>query len=144
MNWRKVMDRAGANIVLWVAVLFFLLPSFWTIATSFKPPSEYYVTPPRMLPANPTTYHYYEAFYPEGINTVFTKASAYWVEEAAGRTNPVTPAVLNSVEVTLATALLSLLIGMPAAYALRAMTSAGPKIWRPGCSAPAWCPQSSP
>ena len=96
MNWRKLTDRAGSNMVLWVAVLFFLLPSLWTIATAFKPPNEYYRTPPRLLPEKPTTYHFYEAFYPEGINTAFTQAAAYWVEEAAGRTNPVTPAMLNS------------------------------------------------
>jgi multiple sugar transport system permease protein len=109
---------ALANVALWAAVLFFLMPTVWTWTTAFKPPNEYYVSPPRMLPRNPTTYHFFEAFYPQGAKQVFDEATAYWVEEAAGRTNPVTPATVNSLFITLASAGLALLIGTPAAYAL--------------------------
>jgi len=118
MRRRGTLNAVLVNIVLWGAVAFFLFPTVWTYSTAFKPPSEYYRSPPRLLPENPSIYHFLEAFVPEAIPQVFDQAAAYWVEEAAGRTNPVTPALVNSIVVTLFSAAIALVIGMPAAYAL--------------------------
>ncbi len=118
MRKRGTLNAVLVNIILWGAVAFFLFPTVWTYSIAFKPPSEYYRSPPRLLPENPSIYHFLEAFVPEAIPQVFDEAAAYWVEEAAGRTNPVTPALVNSIIVTLASAAIALIIGMPAAYAL--------------------------
>jgi ABC-type glycerol-3-phosphate transport system permease component len=106
------------NLVVWLAVIFFVFPTLWTYMTAFKPPAEYYRSPPQLLPEQPTIYHFYEAFFPEAIEGSYDEAQAYWVEEAAGRANPVTPALVNSLGITFGATVLSLLIGIPAAYAL--------------------------
>ena len=98
-------------------VIFFLFPLYWTVTTSFKPPNEYYRMPPSLWPEKPTIYHYYESFIPWVLGTI-KKAEQYWVEEAAGRAQPITPQLLNSVIITLASLILALAIGSPTAYAL--------------------------
>ena len=48
----------------------------------------------------------------------YTKKQKYWVEEAAGKANPVTPSLINSIFVTLGSTLLTLILSIPASYAL--------------------------
>ena len=121
-----------SNILVWGAVVLFLFPTVWIYMTAFKPPSEYYTSPPALLPNDPTIYHFYEAFFPEAIPNTFDEAQAYWVEEAAGKANPVTANLVNSVITTAVATVLSLLIGIPAAYALSRYRFKGGKdlaIW---------------
>lgn len=114
---RKHLDFLLTHIALIIVTVLFLFPLYWTITTSFKPPNEYYRMPPSLWPERPTVYHYYEAFIPWVLEHMEV-AKKYWVEEAAGRANPITPQLGNSIIVTLISLLLSLLIGSPTAYSL--------------------------
>ena len=114
---RKWLDFSITHILLIIVVIFFLFPLYWTVTTSFKPPNEYYRMPPSLWPEKPTIYHYYESFIPWVLGNI-KKAEQYWVEEAAGRAQPITPQLLNSVIITLASLILALAIGSPTAYAL--------------------------
>lgn len=116
-KFKKYLDFCLTHIALIIVVIFFLFPVYWTVTTSFKPPNEYYRMPPSLWPERPTIYHYYESFIPwvlEGME----KVKQYWVEEAAGRAQPITPQLVNSIIVTFSTLILALAIGSPTAYAL--------------------------
>tara|TARA_A100001011_G_C14310727_1_gene845450 strand:- start:2979 stop:3860 length:882 start_codon:yes stop_codon:yes gene_type:complete len=106
------------HVLLLLIAFLFAFPLIWTFFTSLKPPNEYYSKPPQLLPINPTLYHYHEAFFPELIDLNYTKKQKYWVEEAAGKANPVTPSLINSIYVTLGSTLLTLILSIPASYAL--------------------------
>ena len=106
------------HVLLLLIAFLFAFPLIWTFFTSLKPPNEYYSKPPQLLPINPTLYHYHEAFFPELIDLNYTKKQKYWVEEAAGKANPVTPSLINSIYVTLGSTLLTLILSIPASYEL--------------------------
>jgi multiple sugar transport system permease protein len=55
---RRLALAAVALLVLFVA----LFPLLWMLLSSFKPNSELFQRPPRMLPQNPTWAHYVELF----------------------------------------------------------------------------------
>lgn len=114
---RKSFDFVLSHLALIIVTTVFLFPLYWTVTTSLKPPNEYYRMPPSLFPEKPTIYHYYEAFIPWVLEHMEV-AKKFWVEEAAGRANPITPQLGNSIVITLVSLTLSLAIGSPTAYAL--------------------------
>ena len=88
------MPRAVlAGIYVLTAVI--LLPILWMVMTSFKPPIEFVSTSVALLPDRPTLMHYRELLEDDILGKVF-----------------------NSLVVTLGASILSLLVALPAAYAL--------------------------
>lgn len=77
-------------------LVFLGFPLVWMLSTSLKPPREMAELHPTLIPRNPTL---------ENFVTAFT-------EQALGR------AALNSLQVALASAALTVLIALPASYAL--------------------------
>ena len=60
-EYRRLRQRIGAVVIhaiLIAGAVFMLLPMIWMLATSFKPPSEIIVWPPRLLPQMPTLDNY--------------------------------------------------------------------------------------
>jgi multiple sugar transport system permease protein len=88
--------RAFQYVALLVYMVFLGFPLVWMLSTSFKPPREMVEIHPTLIPHNPTLDNYVEAF----------------TEQELGR------AALNSLQVSLASAALTVLIALPAAYAL--------------------------
>jgi ABC-type glycerol-3-phosphate transport system permease component len=82
----------GAINLLVAAVI--LLPFFWMVSVSLKPPTEAFAIPARLWPENPTIDNYVTAFRPE-FRTYF----------------------FNSVVVSLATVVITLTLALFAAYA---------------------------
>jgi multiple sugar transport system permease protein len=52
----------GAHAVLLIGAFFMVLPMLWMLSTSFKPPTEIAVWPPRLLPIAPTLANYIGMF----------------------------------------------------------------------------------
>ena len=46
------------HAILMLGALFMILPMVWMLATSFKPPTEIALWPPRLLPEAPTLANY--------------------------------------------------------------------------------------
>jgi multiple sugar transport system permease protein len=90
------LTRALQYGALAVYLVFLGFPLVWMLSTSFKPPREMVEIHPTLVPHNPTLENYVEAF----------------TEQELGR------AALNSLQVSLATAVLTVLVALPAAYAL--------------------------
>jgi multiple sugar transport system permease protein len=88
--------RTLQYIALLGYLVFLGFPLVWMLSTSFKPPREMVEIHPTLVPHNPTLDNYVEAF----------------TEQELGR------AALNSLQVSLATAVLTVLVALPAAYAL--------------------------
>jgi multiple sugar transport system permease protein/raffinose/stachyose/melibiose transport system permease protein len=76
-----------------VLALIVLLPFFWMLSVSFKPNAEPFAIPVRLIPLNPTFENYQNAFYPE--------FQRYF---------------LNSIVVSLSTIVISIPVGLLAAY----------------------------
>ncbi|GAA4675792.1 carbohydrate ABC transporter permease [Phytohabitans rumicis] len=96
------MNRTGpiAKTLQYLALAGYLIflgfPLVWMLSTSFKPPREMVEIHPTLIPHNPTLDNYVEAF----------------TEQELGR------AALNSLQVSLSTAVLTVLVALPASYAL--------------------------
>jgi multiple sugar transport system permease protein len=88
--------KAFQYVALLGYMVFLGFPLVWMLSTSFKPPREMVEIHPTLVPHNPTLDNYVEAF----------------TEQELGR------AALNSLQVSLATAVLTVLVALPAAYAL--------------------------
>jgi len=88
------MDRLRIAVVYLVTVAM-MWPILWMVTTSFKPAGEYVSTSIDVLPVAPTLVHYWTLF-----------EADIWGK------------VANSLIVTLGATALSLLVGIPAAYAL--------------------------
>lgn len=86
----KKIALLAAQILLLLVVL---LPFFWMLSVSLKPPDEPFAIPARLWPENPTLDNYREAFVPE-FRRYF----------------------LNSIIVSVATIAISLSVGLLAAY----------------------------
>ncbi len=82
-------------LAIYAVAAVILLPIIWMVMTSFKPPIEFVSRSVALLPENPTLMHYQELL----------------EDDILGK-------VLNSLVVTLGAATLSLLVALPAAYAL--------------------------
>lgn len=88
--------RALQYLALAGYLVFLAFPLVWMLSTSFKEPREMVEIHPTLVPHNPTLDNYVQAF----------------TEQALGR------AALNSLQVSLASAILTVLVALPAAYAL--------------------------
>lgn len=77
-------------------LIFLGFPLVWLLSTSFKPPRELVQLHPTLIPVNPTLDNFVQAF----------------TEQELGR------AALNSLQVSLASAVLTVLVALPASYAL--------------------------
>lgn len=82
---------------LWLVIIFFIIfPYFWTFSTSIKPAKITFANPPVWFDFIPTIKHYKIALFDAGL------ATTLW----------------NSLYVAVGNTILSLLVGVPAAYAL--------------------------
>lgn len=90
------LTRTLQYAALGAYLLFLGFPLVWMLSTSFKPPPELVRLHPSLVPESPTFDNYVQAF----------------TEQALGR------AALNSLQVSLASAVLTVLLAVPAAYAL--------------------------
>jgi multiple sugar transport system permease protein len=88
--------RTGQYLALLAFMLFLAVPLLWLLSTSFKGPRELVELHPSFIPHAPTLANYREALHEHDL------VHAGW----------------NSLEVSLLTALLTTLVGLPAAYAL--------------------------
>lgn len=88
--------RTGQYVALLAFMLFLAIPLLWLLSTSFKGPRELVELHPSFIPHAPTLANYHEALHEHDL------VHAGW----------------NSLEVSLLTALLTTLVGLPAAYAL--------------------------
>ncbi len=87
----------GSTVVGTLFVLLFLFPVFWMLSTSLKTQPDIFATPPRLIPSPPTF-------------------AAY---RAAVLDNPIVlHSVVSSLVIGVGTTLLTLLLAVPAAYAL--------------------------
>ena len=112
------LKTIGLHLIIAVISLSFAFPLVWMFMTSFKSPKEYYSMPPKFLPERFHIFHYREAFAPWTIDPTEMSESTYWIEESAGRVEPVVPNIINSLIVIAGSVLLSLAVGIWAAYAL--------------------------
>ncbi|MEJ3749345.1 carbohydrate ABC transporter permease [Actinomycetes bacterium KLBMP 9797] len=88
--------RALQYVALTGYLIFLGFPLVWMLSTSFKPPREMVELHPTLIPHDPTVDNYVQAF----------------TEQALGRS------ALNSLQVALAAALITVLVALPASYAL--------------------------
>lgn len=96
MNRRSALERVVLTIVTVLVVLFFMLPIFWLVTTSFKFGREAFAIPPRWLFFEFTLRNFQEVL-------ATTKISQY---------------LLNSIIVSTGATVLSLALGVPAGYAI--------------------------
>jgi multiple sugar transport system permease protein len=89
-------SRALQYLALLGYLIFLGFPLVWMLSTSFKPPRELVKLHPTLIPDNPTFSNYVQAF----------------TEQELGR------AALNSLQVSLASAVITVLVALPASYAL--------------------------
>jgi multiple sugar transport system permease protein len=90
------VTRALQYLALSAYLIFLGFPLVWMLSTSFKPPRELVELHPSLVPAGPTLDNYVQAF----------------TEQELGR------AAFNSLQVSLASAVLTVVIALPASYAL--------------------------
>jgi multiple sugar transport system permease protein len=93
---RRRAGRVLQYLALAGYVIFLGFPLVWLLSTAFKPPRELVRLHPTLIPIHPTTENFVQAF----------------TEQDLGR------AALNSLQVSLASAVLTVLVATPAAYAL--------------------------
>ena len=86
-------SRIGLMVLQVVLAIVILLPFFWMVSVSLKPATEPFAIPARLWPENPTLENYVNAFRPE-FRTYF----------------------MNSVIVSLSTVVISVTLGLLAAY----------------------------
>ncbi|RWE06402.1 MAG: carbohydrate ABC transporter permease [Mesorhizobium sp.] len=95
MNTRSHRSRQAALVALNIVLaLIILVPFFWMVSVSLKPAAEPFSIPARLWPENPTFDNYVTAFRPE-FRTYF----------------------MNSVIVSLSTVIITVSLGLLAAYA---------------------------
>jgi multiple sugar transport system permease protein len=97
--------RTGQYTALTLFVLFLALPLLWMLSTSFKGPRELVELHPALIPHAPTLANYREALHEHDL----------------------IHAALNSLKVSVVTALLTTLVGLPAAYVLARTRGLVPK-----------------
>ncbi|GHA15295.1 carbohydrate ABC transporter permease [Streptomyces echinoruber] len=95
---RPRLRGAGLGLVAWLAGILFVLPLAWMALTSFHSEADAATNPPSL--AAPLTLDSYREFFGAG------GGASPW------------PALINSVTASLASTLLTLLLALPAAYAL--------------------------
>lgn len=90
------LSRLGQYVALALFVLFLGFPLFWMVSTAFKTPQEITALHPTLLPQQPTIQNFVAALNDSGV----------------------VRAGINSLVVAISTALLTLAVALPAAYAL--------------------------
>ncbi len=95
--------------------IFLFFPIYWTITVSFKPEGEYFSRVPHWVPKRPTLSHYKEVIFPP--KKVIEKKTAVGVV-SVGQIGTVLRFAYNSLLIAGGSVLLSLLLAIPAAYAL--------------------------
>jgi len=107
-------DRLGARIIIYIilllALIFFLFPVGWTLATSFKSQKEYFTYPPVFLPEKIDLHNYIGAMTPppDGRNGF--------------------KSLTDSLIVSLSTTVLAMVLGAPAAYSLARWKTGGDNL----------------
>jgi ABC-type glycerol-3-phosphate transport system permease component len=96
MNRRSSFEQAVLTILTIVIVIFFMLPIFWLVTTSFKFGRDAFAIPPRWLFFDYTLRNFQEVL-------ATTKISQY---------------LLNSIIISAGATILSLVLGVPAGYAI--------------------------
>jgi multiple sugar transport system permease protein/raffinose/stachyose/melibiose transport system permease protein len=96
---QRMVKNAVVIVLQLLLLLIVLVPFFWMFSVSLKPAEEPFAIPARLLPENPTFENYRSAFYPE-FRRYF----------------------LNSTIVSLSTVLVSISVGLLAAYSFSRFT----------------------
>ncbi len=93
---RKRAQRTMLHVVMIVVTIVYAIPIYWIISTSFKPEIDAFAIPPKWFFFQPTLDNYFSAFVGYGM----------------------LPNFINSIIVAIGSTTLSLVLGVPAAYAL--------------------------
>lgn len=101
-NRRRLGDVLAYGVAA-VYLVFALLPIYFVLTTAFKFPVDAFARPPHLIPQRLTLLNFHELF----------------------QTVPFLPMMGNSILITLATTIATLVIGFPAAYALTRFRFAG-------------------
>jgi multiple sugar transport system permease protein len=100
--------KASATIVLLLLLMIFVFfPTFWMVSTSFKPNSDAFAVPPKWIPTNFTLKNYQTQ-----------------INDRAGFRNY----FRNGVVVSIATALVSMIVSMPAGYSFARLRFRGKRM----------------
>jgi len=95
-NLLRLVKGVAFYALILLIIAFFLFPTVWVVVTSFKLPVEYFSVPPRWIPESPTLEHYRKMFVDYDV---------------AG-------AIQNSVIISTANTVVTLLFAVPLAYAV--------------------------
>lgn len=100
-------DGYGQTLIGGLIVLVFLFPVFWMVSTSLKTPADIFATPPRLIPSPVTVAAFTEAVIDDPI---------------------IVRAMASSTIVSVGTMVLTLLLAVPAAYALARLRLRGATV----------------
>jgi multiple sugar transport system permease protein len=109
MNTRLLVRSLGRHVLLIILLGFLLAPTLIMVSTSFKPYSEVNAWPPQLIPDDATV---------SGFTAVLIDPAYDF-----GR------AFLNSSIIAVGTAVVSVVLGLPAAYAIRRFTFTGRTVF---------------
>jgi multiple sugar transport system permease protein len=109
MNTRLLVRPLGRHVLLIILLGFLLAPTVIMVSTSFKPYSEVNTWPPQLIPDDATV---------SGFTAVLIDPAYDF-----GR------AFLNSSIIAVGTAVVSVVLGLPAAYAIRRFTFTGRTVF---------------
>ena len=109
MNTRLLVRPLGRHVLLIILLGFLLAPTVIMVSTSFKPYSEVNTWPPQLIPDDATV---------SGFTAVLIDPAYDF-----GR------AFLNSSIIAIGTAVVSVVLGLPAAYAIRRFTFTGRTVF---------------
>lgn len=101
---RAQTEQALRLAVAFAATVIYLLPLFWMVTTSFKPPDEVIQNPPVLITTHPQIDSYKSVLgLPSGRPEIYVNTLVY---------------LKNSLIIALSTMLITLLLAVPAAYAI--------------------------
>ena len=105
-HWMRTsnVESALRFVIGFIATAIYLMPLFWMVSTSLKPPSEIFKTPPVLIPSHPQIDSYRSALgLPTNRPELYITGALYFK---------------NSFIIAFSTMLLTLILAIPAAYAL--------------------------
>jgi multiple sugar transport system permease protein len=112
-HWMRTsnVDSALRFVTGFLATAIYLMPLFWMVSTSLKPPSEIFRTPPVLVPSHPQVDSYRSALgLPTDRPELYITGALYFK---------------NSFIIASSTMLLTLILAIPAAYALSRFNFSG-------------------
>jgi len=120
VKWEKAKEVI-CYTVLSLALIFYLLPLYWLIITSFKTPSEVFTSPPVWVPSKLILDNYLLILgYVRGV----------WAEAGAiYRYQSIIPFLLNSTIVSSLTTIVSVLLGALLAYSIARLKFGGKSLF---------------